>query len=118
MRNSFVKLLCAVSLCMMVSCMEKEDTPPHFVHVESVAFNVKDGKLTLPETHTYGRIHARYYDTGQQEYSCRGFGPEIRGMRTAYTCTRLSCSQYRISYHKWFHLVDFNIRLSEQWRMQ
>lgn len=52
MRNSFVKLLCAVSLCMMVSCMEKEDTPPHFVHVESVAFNVKDGKLTLPETHT------------------------------------------------------------------
>lgn len=38
---------------MMVSCMEKEDTPPHFVHVESVAFNVKDGKLTLPETHTY-----------------------------------------------------------------
>ena len=39
----------------LASCMEKEDTPPYFVHVESVSFGVTE--LSIPETKTY--LHAR-----------------------------------------------------------
>lgn len=35
----------------LASCMEKEDTPPYFVHVESVSFGVTE--LSIPETKTY-----------------------------------------------------------------
>ena len=48
-----IPLLTASTLLLALpSCMEKEDTPPHFVHVESVRFDLP--ALSLAETKTYG----------------------------------------------------------------
>lgn len=50
MKRLFFLAASAAALALS-SCMEKEDTPPHFVHVESVSFDVPT--LSIPETKTY-----------------------------------------------------------------
>ena len=56
--------------------MEKEDTPPHFVHVESVSFDVPT--LSLPETKTYSlQIIFTPEDCGNKKITWYNTNPEV-----------------------------------------
>ncbi|OUQ54885.1 hypothetical protein B5E60_00960 [Alistipes sp. An116] len=69
----FAALVVALGLS---SCMEKEDTPPYFVHVESVSFGIE--KLSLPETKTY-RLQILFTpeDCGNKKVTWYNTEPEV-----------------------------------------
>lgn len=69
----FTALTAALSL---PSCMEKEDTPPYFVHVESVSFDVET--LSIPETKTYNlQILFTPEDCGNKKVTWYNTNPEV-----------------------------------------
>lgn len=66
--------LMAVLSCS--SCMEKEDTPPYFVHVESVSFDVP--VLSLSETKTYSlQIIFIPEDCGNKKITWYNTNPDV-----------------------------------------
>lgn len=76
MKRLFSLFAAATALLSLASCMEKEDTPPHFVHVESVGFDVET--LTLSETKTY-RLQVVFTpeNCGNKKITWHNSAPEV-----------------------------------------
>ena len=76
MKRFFCLFTALTAVLSLSSCMEKEDTPPHFVHVESVSFDVPT--LSLPETKTYSlQIIFTPEDCGNKKITWYNTNPEV-----------------------------------------
>lgn len=78
-RLSYLLLLGAAALC---ACMEKEDEPPHFVHVESVKIDVLSLELRIT---TQQRLTCTVYpsDAGNKDVTWYSRDPEIVSVSSA-----------------------------------
>lgn len=76
MKRFFCLFTALTAVLSLSSCMEKEDTPPHFVHVESVSFDVPT--LSLPETKTYSlQIIFTPEDCGNKKITWYNTNPDV-----------------------------------------
>lgn len=76
MKRFFCLFTALTAVLSLSSCMEKEDTPPHFVHVESVSFDVPT--LSLPETKTYRlQIIFTPEDCGNKKITWYNTNPDV-----------------------------------------
>lgn len=76
MKRFLILLVSLFVLSYLTACMEKEDTPPHFVHVEKVAFDVETLSLPLTKSRTLQIIFTPE-DCGNKTVSWYNTSPEI-----------------------------------------